>query len=46
MVPTYLSEAVKLPQPQFGTNIGWKVVETLPWDAIKTPLNETGCKGL
>lgn len=46
MVPTYLSEAIKLPQPQYGTSIAWKVLETLPWDAIKTPLAETGCKGL
>lgn len=46
MVPTYLSEAVKLSEPQYGTTIGWKVLETLPWDAIKTPLAETGCKGL
>lgn len=46
MVPTYLSEAVKVDAPQYKTNIGWKVIETLPWDAIKTPLAETGCKGL
>lgn len=46
MVPTYLSESVKLPEAQYGTSIAWKVLETLPWDSIKTPLAETGCKGL
>lgn len=46
MVPTYLSESVKLSEPQYGTTIAWKVLETLPWDSIKTPLAETGCKGL
>ncbi len=46
MVPTYLSEAVKLPAPKFGTTVGWKVLETLPWDAISIPLAQTGCKGL
>src|SRR5690606_10312810 len=45
MVPTYLSESVKLTEPQYGTTIAWKVLETLPWDAVKTPLAETGCKG-
>jgi ABC-type branched-subunit amino acid transport system substrate-binding protein len=46
MVPTYLSEAIRLPEAKYGTTIGWKVLETVPWDVIKTPLAETGCKGL
>ncbi|TAL84643.1 MAG: branched-chain amino acid ABC transporter substrate-binding protein [Candidimonas sp.] len=46
MVGTYLSESVKLDTPKFGSKLGWKVIETLPWDSIKVDLADTGCKGL
>jgi ABC-type branched-subunit amino acid transport system substrate-binding protein len=46
MVPTFLSEAVKLPDAPHGAKVGWKVIETQPWEKINTPLAETGCKGL
>ena len=45
-VPTFLSEATNLPDAPHGAKIGWKVIETLPWDKISIPLAETGCKGL
>jgi ABC-type branched-subunit amino acid transport system substrate-binding protein len=46
MVSTYLAEAVRLPQPKYGAKVGWKVIEELPWDAVKVDLAQTGCKGL
>ncbi|TCT09578.1 ABC transporter substrate-binding protein [Paralcaligenes ureilyticus] len=46
MVGTYMSESVKLDAPKFGSKLGWKVIEALPWDSVKVGLADTGCKGL
>jgi len=46
MVPMYMAESIKLPAPKFGSALGWKVLETFPWDSVSIPLSETGCKGL
>lgn len=46
MVGTYMSESVKLDTPKFGSKLGWKVIEALPWDSIKVKPADTGCKGL
>jgi ABC-type branched-subunit amino acid transport system substrate-binding protein len=45
-VGTYIAEAVKLPEPRYGAQVGWKVTKALPWEAVKIELAETGCKGL
>lgn len=44
--PVYVVEAVTLKEPKYGAKVGWKPIQTLPWDAVKVPLEETGCKGL
>jgi len=46
MVGTYFAESSRLDPPVHGAKVGWKVVETLPWDAVKIELAQTGCKGL
>lgn len=46
MVGTYMAEAVKLPEKKYGATIGWKVIQKLPWNAVKVDLADTGCKGL
>ncbi|MGE4368759.1 MAG: ABC transporter substrate-binding protein [Burkholderiaceae bacterium] len=45
-VGTYLSESVVLNPAVHGATVGWKVLEHLAWDAVKVPLDQTGCKGL
>lgn len=42
----YEAEAVKLATPKYGQNVAWKVNATVPWDAIKVDVAQTGCKGL
>ncbi|WP_342641479.1 ABC transporter substrate-binding protein [Rhodoligotrophos ferricapiens] len=44
-VGTYVAEAAKLDGSRYGAAIGWKVIEALPWDAVKVEVAETGCKG-
>lgn len=46
MVGTYMSQSVPLKDAKGGATVGWKVLETLPWDAVKVDVAKTGCKGL
>jgi hypothetical protein len=46
MVSTYISEAVKLPTPKYGSSYAWKVVDEVPWSATKVEMKDTGCPGL
>lgn len=46
MVSTYISEAVKLPAPKYGSRYAWKVIDEVPWSATRVELKDTGCPGL
>ncbi|SMG42063.1 ABC transporter substrate-binding protein [Paraburkholderia susongensis] len=45
-VGTYMAESAPLKDAPGGAKVGWHVIQQLPWDMVKVPLNETGCKGL
>ncbi|CAN5129824.1 ABC transporter substrate-binding protein [soil metagenome] len=46
MVSTYISQAVKLPTPKYGSAYAWKVLDEVPWSTTKVDLKDTGCAGL
>lgn len=46
MMGTYIAEAVRLPEPKYGADVAWKVIEQVPWENVMIDLADTGCPGL